>query len=88
MAEPTMSSHDDNPESKLPLNPTVTTQEEEEERRETKEDTVDATSSMMAQQPPPKKRRRSLRNTNVSKSEVPEAWTGLEFIYIYIVHSN
>jgi hypothetical protein len=67
-----MSSHDDKPDSELTLNPTVT--QEEEEERETKEDTADAT---LLAQSPPKKRRRSLRNTNVSKSELPEDSTRL-----------
>ena len=63
MVMPTMSSHDDNPQSELPLNPIVTTQEEEEEEGATKKDTFDST---LSKPPPPKKRRRSLRNTNVS----------------------
>jgi hypothetical protein len=59
MVIPTMISHDDEPESELPLNPTVS---QEEEEGETKEDTAD--DSTLAK--PPQKRRRSLRNTNVS----------------------
>jgi hypothetical protein len=71
MVVPTMSNHDDKPESELPLNPSVTQEEEEEET--TKKDTADST---LSKPPPPKKRRRSLRNTNVSNGTAERGDSG------------
>jgi hypothetical protein len=76
------SSHDDKPESELPLNPTVT--QEEEEEGATKKDTADST--LLSKPPPPKKRRRSLRNTNVSNGSAGRLDSpGQSTIHIHII---